>query len=81
MILYVTKGRQYMEELERIDFAGLRRTLDVQSLRLTSTEDEVAEACWRMVTTGIQQISCIGASVLPDLSKLELHGYPIRLVG
>jgi hypothetical protein len=81
MILYVTKGRQYMEELERIDFAGLRRTLDVQTLRLTSTEDEVAEACWRMVATGIQQVSCIGASVLPDQSKLELHGHPIRLVG
>lgn len=81
MILYVTKGRQHLEELEQIDFSGLRRKLGVQALRLTSSEDEVAEACWRMVTRGIQQVSCIGASVLPDQSKLELRGYPIRLVG
>jgi len=81
MILYLKSNDRYAEELENIDFVGLRRKLGVQALRFSASEDEVADACWRMLTAGIQQISCIGATVSEDRSKLELRGQPVRIFG
>jgi len=81
MILYLKSDGRYAEELEDIDLVGLRRKLDVQALRVSADEDDVADACWRMLTAGIQQISCIGATVSADRSKLELRGHPIRIFG
>ncbi|MEW6259294.1 MAG: hypothetical protein AB1547_05245 [Thermodesulfobacteriota bacterium] len=81
MILYLKSDGRYPKELDDIDFVGLRRKLDVEAIRLSASEDDVADACWRMLTAGIQQISCIGATVSADQSKLELRGQPIRIFG
>ena len=81
MIVHVTKGAKAVEWLDLIDFAGLRRKLGVQSLRITATEDDVAEACWKMIAKGMHQISCIGAQYHPENTSLELYGVPVRLAG
>ncbi len=81
MILYLKSDGRYAAELEEIDLVGLRRKLDVEVLRFSASEDDVADACWRMLTAGIQQISCVGATVSADRSTLELRGQPIRIFG
>jgi hypothetical protein len=81
MILYVTRGKNDLLKNEYSNLPEVRETLGVQSLSLSTSEDEVADACFRMLTRGMHQVSCMAAYYHPGDGRLEIRGEPMRLAG
>jgi hypothetical protein len=57
-ILYVTQGKNELDDAPYPDMTALRQELGVQSVCLTTSEDEMSYACWRMLAAGMHQGSC-----------------------
>ena len=81
MILYVTQGKNELDGNRCPDLSGLKRELGVQSVCLTTSEDEMSYACWRMLVSGMHQVFCMHAEYHVDERRLELGGAPIRIAG
>ena len=81
MILYVTQGKKELDNAPCPDMSGLRRELGVESVWLTTSEDEMSYACWRMLAAGMHQVSCMHARYLSEECRLELGKHPFRLAG
>ena len=81
MILYVTQGKKELDDAPCPDMSGLRRELGVQSVWLTTSEDEMSYACWRMLAAGMHQVSCMHARYHAEECRLELGEHPFRLAG
>jgi hypothetical protein len=81
MILYVTQGKNELNDAPCPDMSGLRRELGVQSVCLTTSEDEMSYACWRMLAAGMHQVSCMHARHHAGEHRLELGKDPFRLAG
>jgi len=81
MILYVTQGKNELDDTPYPDLSGLKRELGVQSLCLTTSEDEISYACWRMLAAGMHQVSCMHACYHAEGRHLELGERLLRLAG
>jgi membrane-bound ClpP family serine protease len=81
MIVYVTHGKNDLMNDQVMNLAELKQELNVQSLRLATTEDDLAEAWWRLIAGGMHQVSCISAHYHAQDDRLEVRGGPIRLAG
>jgi hypothetical protein len=81
MILYVTQGKNELDDASCLDMFGLRRELGVESVYLTTSEDEISYACWRMLAAGMHQVSCMHAQYHAEGCRLELGKLPFRLAG
>ena len=81
MIFYVTQGKKELDNAPCPDMSDLRRELGVQSVCLTTSEDEMSYACWRMLAAGMHQVSCMHARYHAEGCRLELGGHPFRLAG
>ncbi len=81
MIFYVTQGKNELDDSPCPDMSDLRRELGVQSVCLTTSEDEMSYACWRMLTAGMHQVSCMHVWYHVNESRLELRGFPFRMAG
>jgi hypothetical protein len=80
VILYITEGREEMHQ----DWPDLKETcrfLGVKTVRLATSEDEIAYGWWEMLTRGIQQISCMRAAYDGGSDRFEPVGAPLRLCG
>ncbi len=81
MILYITLGKKELDNAPCPDMSGLRRELGVESVWLTTSEDEMSYACWRMLAAGMHQVSCMHARYYAEECRLELGKHPFRLAG
>ena len=81
IILYVTQGKKELDDAPCLDMSDLRRELGVQSVCLTTSEDEISYSCWRMLAAGMHQVSCLHARYLAEERRLELGKLPFRLTG
>lgn len=81
MILYITQGKNELNDAPDPDLFALKRELDVQSVCLTTSEDEMSYSCWRMLAAGMHQVSCMHARYHAEGRRLELGKHPFRLAG
>lgn len=81
MILYVTQGKDRCRDREEGDTRALRRSLGVDALRVATSEDEFADAWWRLVTSGMHRVGCMRAHCTADGGRLEPMGPVMRLCG
>lgn len=79
IILYVTEGRDALHD--EIDLREQRRRLGVDAVCLATSEAEIAYGWWRMLTRGMQEISCMTAAYHDMENTLEMRGMPLRLCG
>jgi len=81
MILYVTQGKNELNDAPYPDLSGLKRELGVQSVCLTTSEDEMSYSCWRMLAAGMHQVSCMHARYHAEGRRLELGERSFRIAG
>lgn len=81
MILYVTQGKNELTDTTCPDISDLQRELDVHFICLTTSEDEISDAWWRMTAAGTHQISCMHACYHASTRRLELGKHRYRLAG
>ena len=81
MIFYVTQGKNELDDAPCPDMSDLRRELGVQSVCLTTSEDEMSYSCWRMLAAGMHQVSCMHARYHAEGRRLELGERSFRIAG
>jgi len=81
MILYVTQGKKELNDAPHLDLSGLKLELGVQSVCLTTSEDEMSYVCWRMLAAGMHQVSCMHARYHEEGRRLELGERSFRIAG
>jgi hypothetical protein len=79
IILYVTNGKDEVNEW--MDLSAEKKLLDVDDICLATSEIDVAYGWWRMLTRGMQHVSCMTANY--DLSKdaIEPGKHLLKLCG
>lgn len=81
MILYVTEGKEEMQQREWPNVEEPAIRLGVNAVRLATSEDEIAYGWWELLTRGIHQVSCMKANYDPVRDEIEPWGIPMRLCG
>ncbi len=81
MILYVTEGK---DEIPMQDFENPARvavTPGISAVYVATSEDELMNGWWHLITKGMHQVSCTRAIYDSALRKLVMVGEPLRLSG
>jgi hypothetical protein len=81
IVLYVTQGKEALLEHGPADVKAVRRQLDAETVSVATSEDEIADAWWRMVARGMHRVGCMAARFRADSSRLEPTGRLMRLSG
>ncbi len=79
MILYVTEGRERIGDWPELDKE--RKLLGADAVCLASSESEIAYGWWRLLVSGMQEVSCVRAVYDESRHLLEPWGMPLRLCG
>lgn len=79
IILYVTEGKD--EVSEWIDLETEKKQLQVDDICLATSETELSYGWWRMLSRGMQQISCMSATYDMAEKAIKPAGHPLRLCG
>jgi hypothetical protein len=81
LILYVTEGKEEIYKQEWPEFREQPNSLGTSTICVATSEDEIAYSWWRLLTRGIQHISCMKAAYNATRGKLEPYGTVLRLCG
>lgn len=81
MIFYVTEGNDEVPMHDFQDLARVSRTPGISAVYVATSEDELMNGWWHLITKGMHQVSCTRAIYDPALRKLVMVGEPLRLSG
>jgi hypothetical protein len=79
LILYVAAGKEDLTDWP--DLGEYRRRLEVDRLCVATSEAEINYHWWRLITCGMQHISCMLADFDDATGAMNLHGSTLRLCG
>ena len=79
VILYVTEGKEELDEWMELE--GEEKKLGADAVCLATSESEIAFGWWRMLTGGMQEISCLKAAYSKVDGAFQPHGTALRLCG
>ena len=63
------------------DTEAMRRALGAEALSVATSEDDLADAWWRMLARGMHRVGCVRARYRADQRRLEPMGHLMRLSG
>jgi hypothetical protein len=81
IILYVTQGKERLLDQNPSDVRAVRRQLDAEAVSVATSEDEIADAWWRMVARGMHRVGCVPVRFHAESGRLEPTGRFMRLSG
>ncbi len=79
MILYVTEGREKLPAWP--DLESHRLSLGMDEVCVATSESDINDQWWRLLTRGVQHIACVRADYDPVREAYEICGAPLRLYG
>ena len=79
VILYVTEGKEEVDDWMELREEG--RRLGADAVCMATSESEIAFGWWRMLTCGMQEISCLKAVYSKAEGEIRPHGTALRLCG
>jgi hypothetical protein len=79
MILYVTGGKDEVDEW--MDLASQKELLKVDDICLATSEIELVYGWWRMLTRGMQHVTCMTANYDSANNAIEPGKQILKLCG
>lgn len=79
LILYVADGKEDLPDYP--DLAEQQEQLNVDALRVATSDAEIIHYWWQLVTQGMQYVSCLVADYDAKQNSMQLHTRPWRLYG
>jgi len=81
MIMYVTEGK---DEIPLDDFRGITGACappGISAVYVATSEDEVMQGWWHLISRGMHQVSCTAAVYDAASRRFDVVGQPLRLCG
>ena len=79
VILYLIGGKGPAQQ--EVDLSDQQKSLGAHTVCLATSEFEISYNWWRLLTRGMQEISCMRATYDEEGGIFSLHGLPLRLCG